>query len=70
MFYLTSKFHDDSVNTFGFIEGGAFEAPPPSPKDQELLQSPDGIGLSTILLGSPMHVKNQFPRCPRKVLPV
>ena len=31
MFYLTAKFHDNSVNTFGFIEGGggggAFEAP-------------------------------------------
>ena len=22
MFYLTSKFHDNSVNTLGFIEGG------------------------------------------------
>ena len=30
MFYLTSKFHDDSVNTFGFIMEGGFEAPPPA----------------------------------------
>ena len=30
MFYLTSKFHENRVNTFGFIEG-AFEAPLPSP---------------------------------------
>ena len=22
MFYLTSKFHDNRVNTFGFMEGG------------------------------------------------
>ena len=22
MFYLTSKFHDNRVNSFGFIEGG------------------------------------------------
>ena len=38
MFYLISKFHDDSVNTFGFMEGGgggAFEANPP-PQAQEL----------------------------------
>ena len=29
MFYLTSKFHDDSVSTFGFMEGlGACEALP------------------------------------------
>ena len=32
MFYLTSKIHDNRVNTFGFMEGGgAFEAPPPPP---------------------------------------
>ena len=35
MFYLTSKFHDNRVNTFGFMEGGggggAFEALPPGP---------------------------------------
>ena len=33
MFYLTSKFHDNRVNTFVFMVGGggggAFEAPPP-----------------------------------------
>ena len=30
MFHLTSKFQDNSVNTFGFIKGGggAFEALP------------------------------------------
>ena len=29
MFYLTYKFHDNRINTFGFIEGGgAFEDPP------------------------------------------
>ena len=28
MFYLTSKFHDNCINTFGFMER-AFEAPPP-----------------------------------------
>ena len=41
MFYLTSKFHDNRVNTFGFMEGGAFEAPPGpgTPKN------PGGIGL-------------------------
>ena len=22
MFYLTSKFHDNRVNTFGFVDGG------------------------------------------------
>ena len=30
IFYLTSKFHDNRVNIFGFMEG-AFEAPPPPP---------------------------------------
>ena len=35
MFYLTAKFHDNSVNTFGFIEGGgAFEASP-RPRNSE-----------------------------------
>ena len=29
MFYVTSKFDDNCVNSFGFMEGGAFEAPPP-----------------------------------------
>ena len=48
MFYLTSKFHDNCVNSFGFMEGGraAFEAPPP--KTQELQKSPDGIGLKQV----------------------
>ena len=34
MFYLTSKFNDNRVNTFGFMEGGAFETPlgPGTPK--------------------------------------
>ena len=27
MFYLTFKFHDDSVNTFVFMEGGRGEPP-------------------------------------------
>ena len=39
MFYLTSKFHDNRVNTFGFMErGGA---------SQELQKSPGGLGLTT-----------------------
>ena len=43
MLYLTSKFHDNRVNTFGFMEGGgAIEAPPQA---QELQKSPGGIGL-------------------------
>ena len=48
MFYLTSKFHDNRVNNFGFIEGGgAFKAPPP--QAQELQKSPGGIGLNLFL---------------------
>ena len=38
MFYLTSKFHDNHVNTFGFMEdggggggGGLLKPPPPGP---------------------------------------
>ena len=32
MFYLTSKFHDNRVNTFGFMEGGLLKPPlPPGP---------------------------------------
>ena len=42
MFYLTSKFHDDSVNTFAFIGGGGVEA---SPQAQELRKKLGGIGL-------------------------
>ena len=29
MFYLTSKFHNNRVNTFGFMEGGLLKRPPP-----------------------------------------
>ena len=36
MFYLTSKFHVNRINTLGFVEGGggggACEAPPPPPR--------------------------------------
>ena len=42
MFYLTSKFHDNRVNTFGIMP-----PPPPPPEAQELQKSPGGIGLST-----------------------
>ena len=44
MLYLTSKFHDKCVNTFGFMEGGLLK-PPPSPPAQELQKTPGGIGL-------------------------
>ena len=44
MFYLTSKFHDNSVNTFESIEMGA-PPPHPSPQARELRESPGGIGL-------------------------
>ena len=49
MFYLTSKFHDNCVNSFGFMEGGGgwLLKPPPS-KAQELQKSPDGIGLKQV----------------------
>ena len=39
MFYLASKFHDNRVNTFGFMEGGGGGG-------QELRKRPGGIGLS------------------------
>ena len=50
MFYLTSKFHYNSVNTFGFMEGGGGELlkpplPPSLPQAQELQKGPGGIGL-------------------------
>ena len=38
MFYLTSKFHDNRVNAFGFMEGGG-----------ELQKRPGGIGLTELL---------------------
>ena len=38
--YLTSNFHDNHVNTFGY-------PPPPLPPAQELQKSPGGIGLKT-----------------------
>ena len=31
MFYLTSKFHVNCINTFGFMEGGLLNPPPPGP---------------------------------------
>ena len=48
MFSLTSKFHDNRVNTFGFMKGGGggLLKPPPPPQVQELQKSPGGIGLS------------------------
>ena len=48
MFYLTSKFRDNYVNIFGFMEGGAGGGrllKPPPPQTQELQKSPGGIGL-------------------------
>ena len=44
MFYLTSKFHDNCVNTFGFMEGGGGLLRPP--QAQELRKSQGRIGLS------------------------
>ena len=38
MFYLT-EFHDNRVNTFGFMEG-SFWSPPPPPQAQELQKKP------------------------------
>ena len=43
MFYLTSKFHDSRVNTFGFMEGGGFWSSPP--QAQEVQKSPGRIRL-------------------------
>ena len=50
MFYLTSKFHVNRINTFGFMEdgeggGGGFWRPPQA---QELQKSPGRIGLSLV----------------------
>ena len=47
MFYLTSKFHDNSANTFGFMEGDGALKPPPPPHAQELQKRPGGIRLRT-----------------------
>ena len=44
MFYLTSKFHVNRINSFGFMEGGGLLKPPP-PQTQELQKSPGRIGL-------------------------
>ena len=54
MFYLTSKFHGNSVNTFEFIERGLLEPPSPSLQGQELRKSPGGIGLNILW---------SFPQC-------
>ena len=48
MLYLTSKFHNNRVNTFGFMEGGGGFKPPP--QAQELQTSPGGIRLKTFSL--------------------
>ena len=48
MFYLTSKFHDNRVNSFEFMEGGGGGLlKPPPPEAQELQKSPSGIGLTS-----------------------
>ena len=47
MFYLTSTFHDNRVNTFGFMEGGGLLKP--SPQAQELEKCPGEIGLNVSL---------------------
>ena len=45
MFSLTSKFHDNRVNTFGFMEGGLLKShPPPRPRNSK--KAKGGIGLS------------------------
>ena len=53
MFYLTSKFHDNSVNTFEFIEGGGGGGGhlKPTPQARELPKSLGGIGLTLKLAG-------------------
>ena len=47
MFYLISKFHDNRVNTFGFMEGGFWS---PSPQAQELQKSLGGVRLKSVRL--------------------
>ena len=54
MFYLTSKFHVNRINTFGFMEGGLLKPPPP-PQAQELQKSPGRIGL-TLKWSGGLHV--------------
>ena len=63
MFYLTSKLHDNRVNAFGFVEGVAFEVPPPS-QAQELQKSPGGIGLTHIFS---IHTSHRIGRIFRDV---
>ena len=46
MFYLTSKFHGNRVNTFGFMKGGGGLLNPP--QAQELQKSTGGLGLSNV----------------------
>ena len=43
MFYLTSKFRDNRVNTLGFMEGGELLKPPPGAGTPRI---PGGIGLT------------------------
>ena len=56
MFYLTTKFHDNRLNTFGFMEGGggggAFEALPPGPGTPKKPRR-NSINLITIILNCP-----------------
>ena len=66
MFYLTSKLHDNRVNAFGFVEGVAFEVPPPPPSQaQELQKSPGGIGLTHIFS---IHTSPRIGRIFRDVI--
>ena len=51
MFYLTYKFRDNRLNTFGFMEGRLL-TPPPPPQAQELQKSPGRIGLTRGIGGS------------------
>ena len=54
MFYLTSKFHDNRVNAFGFmVGGGGLLKPPPPSQAQELQKIPGRIGLMTEGGGGP-----------------
>ena len=55
MFYLTSKFHDNCDNTFGFMEGEGFWSPPPQTQTQEIQKSP-GATLQLYLLELQTHL--------------